>query len=150
MPFRGTFEHSLDVKHRLTIPSAFRKQLSTEVVLVPSPHLRADAPYALSIWTPDKFDEFVEFSLAGLNPMSPDAQDLSRMLSNEAFETELDSANRVMIPSYLLDFASIEKDVAVTGSGNRIEVWNRADHARNLEQMRTRLPETVARIVHTA
>ncbi len=150
MPFRGTFEHSLDAKHRLTIPAAFRKQLGTELVLAPAPRVRRDDPLALSIWRPEAYDEFVRYSLAGLNPMSPEAVDLARVLSNDAHDTELDSANRVMIPSRLLRLAGIEKDVAVCGSGDRIEVWDRETHARGLEQIRDRLPETVARIVNTA
>lgn len=150
MPFRGTFEHSLDAKHRLTIPAAFRKQLGTEVVVAPAPRLRRDDPVGLSIWTPEAYDSFVAQTLGHLNPMSPDAADLARVLSYDAHDTELDSANRVMIPARLLQLAGIDREVAVCGSLDRIEVWDRDAHAKNLEQIRDRLPETVARLVHTA
>jgi len=150
VPFRGTFEHSLDAKHRLTIPAAFRRQLGTEVVLAPAPRVRPDDPRALSIWKPEVYDEFVRRSLAGLNPMSPEAIDLVRLLSGDAHDTELDSANRVMIPGRLLTLCGLEKDVAVCGSGDRIEVWDRDTHALTMERIRDRLPETVARVVNTA
>jgi len=119
-------------------------------VVAPAPRPRREDPPALSIWTPEGYDAFVSQSLVGLNPMSPDAIDLARMLSNDAHDTELDSANRVMIPTRLLGLAGIDREVAVCGSLDRIEVWDRDAHAQNLQEIRDRLPETVARIVHTA
>ena len=63
---------------------------------------------------------------AGLNPFSPKARELKRFFFNSSFDTELDSANRLMIPPTLMRYASLDKDVVVTGSGECLEVWDRA------------------------
>ena len=97
MTFRGTFEHALDAKHRLTIPSKFRGALADGVVLAartrPSPDRRDGR-----IWTPDAYDTYTTQTLSGLNPSSPKARELKRFFFNASLDTELDSANRVMIP----------------------------------------------------
>jgi MraZ protein len=41
-----------------------------------------------------------------------------------AVEVELDSAGRISLPAVLRDYAGLKKDVAVTGNGNRIEIWD--------------------------
>ncbi len=58
--FRGTFEHTLDVKHRLTIPAKFRAALASGVVLAASPETAKDAPRSIAIWTPDAYDDVHE------------------------------------------------------------------------------------------
>ena len=60
MTFRGTFEHALDAKHRLTIPAKFRGALADGVVLAPSPELRSGGLRAVAIWTPEGYDEFTD------------------------------------------------------------------------------------------
>jgi len=47
----------------------------------------------------------------------------SSLLTAGAVETELDSAGRISVPQHLRDYAHLSKDVAVTGNGDRIEVW---------------------------
>ncbi len=64
MTFRGTFEHALDAKHRLTIPAKFRGALANGVVLAPSHEVETGAPRTVAIWTPDAYDEFTH-DLAG-------------------------------------------------------------------------------------
>ena len=122
MNFRGTFEHALDAKHRLTIPAKFRGALANGVVLAPSHEVEPGAPRTVAIWTPEAYDEFTQASLAGLNPFSPKARELKRFFFNASFDTELDAANRVMIPTPLLDYAGLTKEVVVTGSGECLEV----------------------------
>ena len=39
---------------------------------------------------------------------------------------EVDKQGRILIPSVLREFASLEKDVVFVGVGSRIEIWNRA------------------------
>lgn len=149
MTFRGSFEHALDAKHRLTIPAKFRGALANGVVLAPSHEVEPGAPRTVAIWTPEAYDEFTQASLAGLNPFSPKARELKRFFFNASFDTELDAANRVMIPTPLLDYAGLTKEVVVTGSGECLEVWDRAKHAQNFEDVLTRIPDLAASLGNT-
>ena len=57
------------------------------------------------------------------------------MLFSNAHETELDSANRVMIPPTMLRYAGLDKEVVLTGSGEFLEVWDREAHAAYNEDL---------------
>ena len=149
MIFRGTFEHALDAKHRLTVPSKFRAALAGGIVLAASPETTAAAPRSIAIWTPDAYEAYTKAALAGLSPISPEARDLKRFFFNYSHDTELDSANRVMIPPMLMEYAGLDKDVVVTGSGECLEVFDRAKYGGYSEDVLIRVPDIAARLGHT-
>jgi len=147
--FRGTFEHALDAKHRLTVPAKFRAALAAGVVLAASPETTASAPRSIAIWTPDAYEAYTAAALVGMSPISPEARDLKRFFFNYSHDTELDSANRVMIPPMLLEYAGLDKDVVVTGSGECLEVFDRSRYTGYSEDVLIRVPDIAARLGHT-
>lgn len=149
MIFRGTFEHALDAKHRLTVPAKFRAALAGGVVLAASPETAPGALRGMAIWTPDAYEAYTSAALAGLSPISPEARDLKRFFFNYSHDTELDSAHRVMIPPSLMDYAGLDKDVVVTGSGECLEVFDRSRYVGYSEDVLTRVPDIAARLGHT-
>ena len=150
MVFRGTFEHALDAKHRLTVPSKFRAALSGGVVLAASHEVTPGSPRSVSIWTPDGYEAFTAQTLDGLNPSTPNARELKRFFFNWSFESELDSANRLMIAAPLMSYASLGKEVIVTGSGECVEVWDRDRYYGYREDVLTRIPDIAASLGDTA
>ena len=149
MIFRGTFEHALDAKHRLTVPSKFRAPLSGGVVIAASQEVSEGSPRSVSIWTPETFEEFTTQTLSGMNPSSPKARELKRFFFNTSFDAELDSANRLMIPTTLMRYANLDKDVVVTGSGECIEVWDRRSYENYRDDVLTRIPDIAASLGDT-
>jgi MraZ protein len=147
--FRGTFEHALDSKHRLTIPSKFRAALAGGVVLAASPETTQEAPRSIAIWTPDAYDAYTTAALSGISPLSPKARDLKRFFFNYSHDTELDSANRVMIPPMLMDYARLDKELVVTGSGECLEVFDRASYGTYSEDVLIRVPDIAASLGDT-
>jgi len=150
LSFRGTFEHALDAKHRLTVPSKFRVALAGGVVLAASHEVTPGSPRSVSIWTPESYDAFTTETLSGLNPSSPKARELKRFFFNSSFDTELDSANRLMIPSPLMRYAGLDKEVVVTGSGECIELWDRKSYDGYSEGVLIRAPDIAASLGDTA
>lgn len=118
MSFRGYFEHTLDAKKRLTVPSKFRAPLSDGFILA-----RAFEP-CVAVWTPDAWKTFTERFLAPLNPFSNEARRLQRFFHSGSFDAELDSAGRLMVPQSLAEYAGIEKEVAVVGNQQCFELWD--------------------------
>ena len=59
MIFRGTFEHALDAKNRLTVPAKYRDALRREWCSAFSPETEVGTTRSLSIWRPDDYDSFV-------------------------------------------------------------------------------------------
>ncbi len=149
MIFRGTFEHALDAKHRLTVPAKFRAALAAGVVLAASPETTAAAPRSIAIWTPEEYEAYTAAALVGRSPISPEARDMKRFFFNYSHDTELDSANRVMIPPTLMEYAGLEKDVVVTGSGECLEVFDRSKYTGYSEDVLIRVPDIAAKLGHT-
>lgn len=149
MTFRGTFEHALDSKHRLTVPAKFRVALAGGVVLAASPETTPGAPRSIAIWTPDAYDAYTEAALRDLNPMEPKARELQRFFFNWSHDTELDSAHRVMIPPPFMRYAGLDREVVVTGSGQCLEVWDRAAYQSYSEDVLGRVPDIAASFAHT-
>ena len=142
MAFRGTYLHTLDAKNRVTVPSQFRDQLAGRLVVA-----RAIKP-CVAIMTEQAFESFTASFLADLNPLSEEAERLSHYSNAGSFDSDLDKAGRVMIPSKLVEYADLAKEVSVIGNGERLELWNserwndcQADVDENLSQ-------TVANIVN--
>jgi MraZ protein len=144
MAFRGNFEHSLDAKNRLTIPSKFRAALDGGVVIA-----QALEPCA-AIWTPEAFESFTDSFLKDLNPLSEEARRLSRFFNAGSFDGELDGAGRVMMPQPLLAYANLSKEVIVIGNSDHLELWDPRAWSKYEADLTANLPETVASIVDAA
>ena len=111
MAFQGHYEHSLDAKHRLSIPSRFRNAFSDGIVLC------KDTDSCLTVWTAEGQQPTIERALAGKNPLGRDYKQIQRFFSANSFPSELDGSGRVIVPPPLLAHAGIEKEVVVAGRG---------------------------------
>jgi MraZ protein len=151
LAFRGTFDYALDAKNRLTVPAKFRAELSDGVVVAASPEVTKGAPRSIAIWTPEAYDAYTTSTLDGLNPASPKARELKRFFFNSSHDTELDSAGRVMIPPFLMDYVGISKNqrVVVTGSGECLEVWDSEAYKNYRDDVLIRIPDIAASLGDT-
>lgn len=120
-PFRGDYEHTLDAKNRLTVPSRFRSILGGNDIV-----LARGIEACVTAWRPEEFDSWTRRMIEALGGLTPKARDFRRMVSASAFETELDSAGRVMIPTKLIEYAGIDREVSVVGEFENFEVWDRS------------------------
>lgn len=149
MIFRGTFEHALDAKNRLTVPAKYRDVLKGGVVLAISPETEVGTARSLSIWCPDAYDSFVQLALADLNPLGPRARDLRNLLYGNSWDQELDAANRLVVPQPAREFAGLEKEVVITGAGDHLQLWDRAAFAEYNAVALSRFSEITASFDHT-
>ena len=117
--FRGTSAYSLDAKNRLTVPARYRAAFGHGVVMA-----KGTEP-CVALWVPEDYDAYADSVLAGFPPFSEEADELRRFFNASSHEAELDGAGRVQLPPFLLQHAKLTKEVVVTGSGNRLEVWDR-------------------------
>lgn len=144
MVFRGTFEYSLDAKNRLTVPARFRAALAEGVVLAKG------LERCVALWTPKGYDDYAQGSLAGFHPLSKQAQKLKRFFAANSLDTELDAAGRVGIPAFLLEHAGLSKEVVVTGSGDALEIWDRATWSDYNAELASAVDEITESLGHTA
>jgi MraZ protein len=117
--FRGNFEHTIDQKGRLSVPSKFReilKEQYEELLIV----TRSDGcllAYPEEEWTR------LERDIGKLPQFKKNAAALRRYLISSASECPVDKQGRILIPHYLRSHAGLTKDVILAGMINRIEIW---------------------------
>jgi MraZ protein len=146
LAFRGTFDHTLDAKNRLTVPSRFRATLADGVVLAKP----IDGVRCVELWVPEGYDAYSAEALHERNPARPETRQLGRFFAANSFDTELDSAGRVMLPHFLIEDAELTREVVVTGAGDHLEVWDRASWAAYNDDLSSRVPEIAASLGHPA
>ena len=142
VPFRGTFDHTLDAKSRLTVPARYRAALADGVVLA----MPLDLKPCVGVWRPADYDRYTSRQLEAVPALSPRLPDLERLFFGSSIEAELDGAGRVMIPPFLTDHASLQKEVIVVGAGERMELWNKAAWSGYRPELLSSVAEVTARV----
>jgi MraZ protein len=131
VPFRGTFDHTLDAKNRLTVPARYRAALSEGVVMA----MPVDLKPCVGVWRPEEYEHYSQRALAELPPLSPRLTELERFFYGSSQDVDLDAAGRIMVPSFLGEHAGLQKDVVIVGVGDRLELWDKGswnDHQPTL------------------
>lgn len=114
--FVGTYEHSLDDKGRVVLPSSFRARLSDGGFITPF------GDY-LGLWTVEGFEE-VAAMLTERVRKGKAPQEARRAFAANAHEVRVDSQGRISIPQRLRDVAGLTRDLAIIGDVDRVEVWD--------------------------
>ena len=145
MNFSGTFDHTLDSKNRLTVPSKFRAALAGQVFVV-----RSAGP-CLSIYPGDHYTRLTNESLKGLPPLSSQYKELRHIFNGWADDLELDGAGRVALKAHQLEHAGIsDRDVKITGVGDCLEVRDPAVWAARETDLKARSADLLESLGHPA
>jgi MraZ protein len=144
LAFTGTFDHNLDAKNRLTIPSKFRAALAGGVYLV------RGVEKCVSLYPRTTYEQIAQETLKGINPLSTQGRELRRVLYASALETELDSAGRVMLSPKFLEHAGIAREVVITGVGECLELWDRSSWEDYDNDLTARAPDLTESLGHPA
>lgn len=116
--FMGEYNHTIDVKGRLIIPSKFREILGDAFVVTKG------LDGCLFVYDNEEWKRFEE-KLRSLPITNKEARQFVRFFLAGATEAEVDKQGRILIPNVLREFAEITKDVVLVGVGSRIEIWSR-------------------------
>lgn len=118
--FMGQFQHSLDPKGRLIIPSKFRDLLDKSFVLTKG------LDNCLFVYPKDEW-AILEQKLKALPFTQKDARAFIRFFFAGAVEMDMDKQGRILIPPPLREHAKIDKDVVIIGVSNRAEIWSQEE-----------------------
>lgn len=118
--FKGMFEHQLDDKNRIRIPSKFKKELTGEDGKRSYSFFRG-MNKCICVMADDDLDDMLSsISEEGISEGSR----ASAMVFGSIFTAEEDAQGRVVLPSMLKRMAGIEKDIITLGRGKRLEIWS--------------------------
>jgi MraZ protein len=126
--FTSEYESKLDAKGRLLLPSRIKAQLpegTTQLVL------RRGYEPCLIIYPLVEFKK-VFAKISALSESNPDNRVFQRSVLSGLTEIEMDINGRILIPKNMLAYAQLEKNVILTGIGNRVEMWNPGLYEKHL------------------
>ena len=126
--YSGYYEHSLDPKGRITIPSKFREQLGKTIAMMRGRN-NCICLYSLSEWNAvyEKFEKIEESDGEAYDQMR-------KLLATSVDDNEMDRQGRLLIPTTMRQYAALEKDVVVSGAGRHVGVWDRGAFFRFIEE----------------
>ena len=129
--FIGTYECKADIKGRIMLPAALKKQLSYSVkdgfVIK-----RAVFNPCLELYPLREWDSLIE-KINTLNRFVKKNNDFIRRFTAGVKFIELDISGRLLIPRDLIDFARMEKEIVVSSSVDIIEIWDKNSYEQTIK-----------------
>ncbi|HQN68616.1 MAG TPA: division/cell wall cluster transcriptional repressor MraZ [Anaerolineaceae bacterium] len=116
--FYGRFEHNIDTKGRMTVPSIYRDQTPGNVVFITK-----GLDGNLMAYPKPAF-EIIAQTVSSKSLTDPGVRSFKREILGYTAELAYDTAGRILIPSFLRKFAGIEDQVVIVGVGDSFEVWS--------------------------
>ncbi len=140
--FIGEYNHAVDPKKRLALPSKFRNELGKTVVVTRGLD-KCLFVYPLEVWQ-DLAQKL------GTMPIGESAtRAFVRLMLAGATDVQMDAQGRVLIPDYLKDYAQIDRDVIVAGLFNRLEIWDQErwqEYKRDAEKNTDEIAENLGKL----
>ncbi|MBU3195508.1 division/cell wall cluster transcriptional repressor MraZ [Clostridium algidicarnis] len=116
--FMGEYQHAIDNKNRIIVPSKFRETLGDKFVITKG------LDGCLYIYDMDEWGLLQE-KLKKLPLTSKDARAFVRFFFSGANEVQLDKQGRALIPQNLIEYSKINKEIISIGVISRIEIWSK-------------------------
>ncbi len=118
--YAGEFRHQLDDKHRVTIPSRWRRNgAAEEFIMVPEA-----SGQCLLVMPPNEFER-IGAAAENFPAVSPrDLRIYLRQLHSQAQHGASDKQGRLLLPDDLCKKLELKREVALVGGRGRFEIWN--------------------------
>lgn len=116
--FYGEYQHSVDAKGRVIIPSKFREGLGEKFIVTKG------LDNCLFAYSSEEWSN-LETKLKSLPFTDKDVRAFVRFFFAGASECEMDKQGRILLPQNLREYAGLEKDVYVIGVSTRVEIWDK-------------------------
>ena len=133
----GEYQHNIDKKGRVAIPSKLREEFGNEFMICKG----IFGKKCLCVYPMDKWNELVE--KIGQLPAAK-SNVMKRFLYGGAFNVEFDTQGRVLIPATLREYASLDVNAYLIGMDTNLEIW---DSKLYEEENSSYTPEAIAEIV---
>lgn len=116
--FVGQYEHQMDPKGRVSLPSAFRREAEGDRFA-----LLQWEPRYLTLFPEEKWRE-VQGNLLEFRRSDPAAWNNVRMIIANAVEVSPDKQGRILVPVVLKEAAGLSGAVLLSGNLDRVELWD--------------------------
>ena len=142
--FYGEFEHTLDRKGRLIIPSKFRGALKEHYI--ERFFITRGLDKCLFLFAEDEW-KTQEQKFKSMSFTKSEYRRFNRLYFSGASELVPDKQGRILMPHYLKNYAGIKRDVYIVGVSNRIEIWSREGWKNYYSSSESSFEEVAERLV---
>ena len=127
----GTYECKADIKGRLMLPVALKKQLAgfmgNGFVLK-----RAVFQPCIELYPAQEWEALMQ-KVNKLNRFKKKNNDFIRRFTAGVKVVDLDASGRLLIPKDLLGFAKIEKEIVVSSAVSIVEIWDKTLYEKAID-----------------
>lgn len=120
--FRGANPINLDAKGRMAIPTRYRERIvercEGQMVATIDTNSRCLLLYTLPEW------EIIQDKIESLSSFNAETRRIQRLLIGHATDLEMDGSGRVLLPTTLREYATLDKKVVLLGQGKKFEIWS--------------------------
>ena len=113
----GGYDHKIDKKGRVFIPSAFRDELGESFIICRGIYGKR----CLCVYSSDEWKNLVE--KIGTLPGTKSSA-VKRFLYDGAFNVEFDAQGRILVPPTLREYAGFDSEVHIIGMDTNLEIWD--------------------------
>ena len=130
--FIGTYECKADVKGRIMLPIALKKQLAENIndgfVLK-----RAVFNACLELYPLKQWEKLME-KVNQLNRFNKKNNDFIRRFTAGVRLVEIDTSGRLLIPKDLVQHAAIQKETVISSAVNILEIWDKTRYEEAISE----------------
>ena len=126
--FVGQYEHQMDPKGRVSLPSAFRREADSDRFVL----LQWEESY-LTLFPEAKWAEIQE-RLLEYRRNEPEAWNRVRLIVANAVEVAPDKQGRILVPASLQTAAGLAGTVLLSGNIDRVELWNPETYQASVQE----------------
>jgi MraZ protein len=126
----STYDCKIDDKGRVLLPGKLKTELApyiTDVFILK----RSVFGGCLELWPKSEWEKETA-EISKLNRFNRENVEFIRKYMAGLKQIELDGTGRLLIPKDLLAFAGIEKDIVLSGMGEKMEIWDKVKYETNL------------------
>lgn len=113
----GGYDHKIDKKGRVFIPSAFREELGETFIICKGIFGKG----CLCVYSQEEWKNLVE--KIGTLPNTKSST-IKRFLYDGAFSVEFDTQGRILVPPALREYAGFNSEVHIIGMDTNLEIWD--------------------------
>jgi len=120
----GEYTHTIDDKNRVSMPAKFRTLMGKKLIVAPG------LDNCLFLFTSKEWERVAGRLSENASMLSADMRSFTRYMFAGAFESQVDSIGRILIPDFLRDRAGLKSKVVLIGVQNRVEIWDEKNWQR--------------------
>ena len=133
MDYYGTYNHKLDSKSRVALPSKFRRLLESgqeanKTVSLDLLAMLSPDNDNISVYTIDDFELYIKMVfdvVGGYNPRNKQHVELRMALHACVVDISIDKAGRITLPHTFIEKVGIKNDVTIVGNEGHFEIWDK-------------------------